>query len=194
MHSMIYESKQSAPSFESAPCFQDLPHLIQNYKFKGQLAGILACCFEIFVQWFVEPCSIKPWIASIKRFQSVGPWDVRVKGTEWWLWWSKWSVRCMLMLVEPKNRVLLLWRRQRAPPKRRLLRGSGICSARWTTRACRGWWRIAAIPGFIIIFASGGIGICHLTQDLPPWSVRARDSQARMWEKGFRFVERAQTN
>ena len=36
---------------------------------------------------------------------SVGPWDVRVKGTEWWLWWSKWSVRCMLMLVEPKNRV-----------------------------------------------------------------------------------------
>ena len=36
---------------------------------------------------------------------SIGPWDVRVKGTEWWLWWSKWSVRCMLMLVEPKNRV-----------------------------------------------------------------------------------------
>jgi len=36
---------------------------------------------------------------------SVGPWNVRVKVTEWWLWWSKWSMRCVLVLTEPKNRV-----------------------------------------------------------------------------------------
>ena len=70
------------------------------------LFGLVSGCIETeTLSHHRETCFFLKFRELALAATSVGPWDVRVNVTGWWLWWSKWSVRCMLMLVEPKNRV-----------------------------------------------------------------------------------------